>query len=61
MSKFLHDADDNTKAIAIPWLFSKNSRAKNESFWSQYPATKYLTMTTLPPAKNESCLTNNLV
>ena len=32
MSKFLHNNEDNaddTKAIAIPWNFSKNSRAKN--------------------------------
>ena len=29
MSKFLHDTDDNnTKAIAIPQVFSENSRAK---------------------------------
>ena len=30
--KFLHDNDDDTadtKAIAIPWVFSENSRAKN--------------------------------
>ena len=31
MSNFLHDAaNDNAKAIAIPWVFSENSRAKNE-------------------------------
>ena len=31
MSKFLHDndIDDDTKPIAIPWVFSKDSRAKN--------------------------------
>ena len=32
MSKFLHDADNNnanTKAIAIPRVFSENSQAKN--------------------------------
>ena len=31
MSKFLHDAatDDYAKAIAIPWVFSENTRAKN--------------------------------
>ena len=29
MSEFLHDDDDDAKAIAIPWVFSKNSRAKN--------------------------------
>ena len=28
MSKFLHDAVDATKAIAIPKVFSKNTRAK---------------------------------
>ena len=32
MSKFLHnddiDADDNAKAIAIPWVFSENSSAE---------------------------------
>ena len=28
MSQFLHD-DDNTKAITIPQVFPKNSRAKN--------------------------------
>ena len=32
MSKFLHDATDNdnnndTKTIAIPWVFSENSQA----------------------------------
>ena len=29
MSKFLHD-DDDAKAIAIPLVFSENSRVKNE-------------------------------
>ena len=30
MSKFLHTiADDHAKGIAIPWVFSKNSHAKN--------------------------------
>ena len=33
MSKFLHDANtnnnDNAKAIAILWVFSQNSQAKN--------------------------------
>ena len=30
MSKFLHDDDNNSaKAIAVPMVFSKNSRAKN--------------------------------
>ena len=33
MSKFLHQdpatSDDDTKAIAIPWVFSENCRAKN--------------------------------
>ena len=30
MSQFLHDHanDDDAKAIAIPWVFSKNSPAK---------------------------------
>ena len=28
MSKFLH-ANDNAKAISIPLVFSKNSKAKN--------------------------------
>ena len=32
MSKFLHDDDDNddAKAIAIPRVFSENSRAKTD-------------------------------
>ena len=38
MSKFLHNvdnkADNNAKAIAIPWVFSKNSRAKKEKYIS---------------------------
>ena len=25
MSQFLHDDNDNTKAIAVPWVFSENS------------------------------------
>ena len=30
MSQFLHaNKNDDTKAIAIPWVFSENSRAKN--------------------------------
>ena len=29
MSKYLRDTD-NTKGIAIPWVFFENSRAKNE-------------------------------
>ena len=30
MLKFLHASeDDEAKAIAIPWVFSKNSRARN--------------------------------
>ena len=31
MPKFLHDVDEDTDAmaIAIPWVFSKNSRARN--------------------------------
>ena len=37
MSKFLHDHNNNAdaykvdeaKAIAIPWVFSENNRAKN--------------------------------
>ena len=30
MSRFLHNTDDdNAKVIAIHWVFSKNSRAKN--------------------------------
>ena len=32
MSKFLHDKDD-AKAIAKPWVYSKNSRAKNAHNW----------------------------
>ena len=32
MSKFYHDAEDNNaKAIAIPQLFSKKSRGKNDN------------------------------
>ena len=31
MLKLLHNAEDDAKAIAIPWAFSKNSRAKNEN------------------------------
>ena len=30
MSKFLHDADDEAKAMALTQVFSKNSRAKNK-------------------------------
>ena len=32
MSKFFHDNDDidDAKAIAIPWVFSENSQAKND-------------------------------
>ena len=30
MSKFLHGADDNAKAIAIPQVFYENSRTKTE-------------------------------
>ena len=31
MLKFLYnDDDDVAKAIAIPWVFSKNSQAKNK-------------------------------
>ena len=30
MPKFLHKDDDDAKAIAIPWVFTKNSRAKND-------------------------------
>ena len=32
MSKFLHVADnnDNAVAIAIPWVFSEDSQAKND-------------------------------
>ena len=31
MSKFLHDADNDTaKAIAIPWIFSENSHGKKK-------------------------------
>ena len=29
MSKFLHHDDDDNQAIAIPQVFSENSRAKN--------------------------------
>ena len=29
MSKFLHDADDDAKAIAMPQVFSENSRGNN--------------------------------
>ena len=29
MSKLLHDADDDSKAIAIPRVFSENSRDEN--------------------------------
>ena len=36
MSKFLHNAaaakDDDTKAIAIPWFFSRNSQANKAVF-----------------------------
>ena len=32
MSKFLHDNNDDTKAIAIPLVFPKNSRAKNAEY-----------------------------
>ena len=31
MSKFMHDNED-TKAIAIPWVFSENCRAKNTMY-----------------------------
>ena len=35
MSKFLHsddnDADDDAMAIALPWVFSDNSRAKDNT------------------------------
>ena len=30
MSKFIHDADDDIKAIAIPWVFSKTAELKME-------------------------------
>ena len=35
MLKFLHAAnnDDNNKAVAIAWIFSENSQAKNESLY----------------------------
>ena len=32
MSNFLHDADNDTKAIPILRLFSENSRGKNLTF-----------------------------
>ena len=33
MSKLLHDDDnDPAKAIAIPWVFSENSGAKNAGY-----------------------------
>ena len=36
MLKFLHDDDkDNAKAISIPWVFSKNSRAKNQGLFGK--------------------------
>ena len=35
MSKFLHDADDNAKAIAIPQVFSKNCQAKNNELFKR--------------------------
>ena len=31
MSKFLHNDNDNTKATAIPWVFSKDSQANKIS------------------------------
>ena len=36
MSKFLDDADDDTKAIAIPWVFSENSRAEREKMQIEF-------------------------
>ena len=32
MLKFLHNTDDD-KAIAVTWVFSENSHAKNDDFW----------------------------
>ena len=32
MSKFLHTAATNTKAMAIPQVFSKKNQAKNHTF-----------------------------
>ena len=32
MSEFLHDNNDDVKAIAIPLVFSKNSLAKNAGY-----------------------------
>ena len=32
MSKFLHDDNNEDKAVAITWVYSENSLAKNAGF-----------------------------
>ena len=41
MSKFLHDNDDNAKAIAIPLVLSENSRVRNDSLYFQKLSTYF--------------------
>ena len=39
MSQFLHDKDDinnNNRAIAIPWVFSKHSQANKKGEYTGY-------------------------
>ena len=40
MLKFLHDADDDAKAVAILRVFSKNSRATNANFKGRQSLTR---------------------
>ena len=44
MSKFLHD---DAKAIAIPPVFSENSRAENDSKWQPNSTTYHNSSKTL--------------
>ena len=47
MSEFLHDTDATAKAIAIPWVFSENSRAKNSitnADFNPFPNSKFYTL-----------------
>ena len=34
------DGNDNTKAIALPWVLSKNSQAKNKNFTKNFKSKK---------------------
>ena len=50
MSKFLHDSNNYTKAVAIPRVFSENSRAENNHLYliSCLTSSIFLTPDLLP-------------